>query len=780
MLISLDRFGSKWTARCAVLTLFCLMGCRPLRMPTKAELLAEATPGDVTTPVVVESDLARLRSTTWVARAPIGGQLTASPRWKDDAVDALVASTTLTSDQLAELIHNEDQVVATNAAIVLARRGDPRGLSTLTMAVRSENCPTKLRLAAAEAIGFVQHPSSADELRTLIDAMSVVRDHTAAEIAYLPDLHAELLVSLSRHAEAGVEPRFIPKSDRLASEAKLAALAAWSKPGPHALPPEIAAWRMDSDARVRAAALPVIATRRSPLALEAAKASMNDGEIDVRLAAIDALGRINSDDARKLLAPLARHSGEVLRAAALDALARQGDREAIAQASHDDSWRVRAIVANTLARQPEWIDDATIRELLADRSTEVQRQTIMAMSTWPTAKAGPHLLESLDRSSYTVRKLALEQLAQRWTPAREYSVDLPQDQAADALTKLTGLWRQEFGAPASAAVAQTQQPATGTLSVDKQRAVLEALTVLSDSGDAKQRQRATDQLVSVGLPLVDWLESQARQRQLLIPPAVYDDVLPSFADEFRALAALTAIDVQSRRLAANRLVVRANEKPLRLLVVDRLSAIMEHDNDPLIWQSALRAVRSSSEESAARMAIAGLSHPSDDVRRLACEHLAAHPTPAEAATLVTLVSDTNPIVAKSAIRALAAQGDAVSLEWFRPALQSTDRQVRLEAAIALAQRKDDAGPAAIERLAVDADVDTRRLAAQAMGTLRERHYIPTLMQLLDQGEGVGQMAQASLTQIVGDATAREVTAETISSTDRVTAWRKWWERSQSQ
>jgi len=155
------------------------------------------------------------------------------------------------------------------------------------------------------------------------------------------------------------------------------------------------------------------------------RGALKDADLGVRLAAVAALGRINTPISRQELRRLAEAEGEAFRAAAAKALIRAGDKEAVHRAASDRSPYVRLQAARLLAElQPSDAPDDEISaaawRLLQDSGGDVQIEVIRSVSRWPWRQAAPLLLEGLGSQVYAVRKLAHERLSERWPPARDF------------------------------------------------------------------------------------------------------------------------------------------------------------------------------------------------------------------------------------------------------------------------------------------------------------------------------------------------------------------------
>jgi HEAT repeat protein len=95
-----------------------------------------------------------------------------------------------------------------------------------------------------------------------------------------------------------------------------------------------------------------------------------------------------------------------------------------------------------------------------------------------------------------------------------------------------------------------------------------------------------------------------------------------------------------------------------------------------------------------------------------------------------------------------------------------------EADLPEAARREAA--AALERLAMDANVGVRVQAARAMGQLADPAYLPALMAMLSDESDVQLAVMASLVAIAGTDVAARQGGEPLSNEDRVRMWQVWY------
>jgi HEAT repeat protein len=707
------------------------IGCRSLETPS--DLAATLTSQD---PTLVHSHVetprrpalpeptppSEFQDDSWTMAAVTPGEAeTPTFRWQHAGLAKLLALPPEDRPDVAQLLTADDSVTATNAAILLARAGDETVDRCLIEAVRNEKLKLPQRRAAIEAVAGEDAAIAGPALAELLD------DFSAADApGYSPELHAELMRGLAKHVDASTSRYFAEGLSSKHAEVRQVALYAYTVSRTGVLPSQALELRKDTNPRVRAAALECLAARRHPQALAYAEAALADFHLDVRLAAVRALGELGDAQARTDLQRLLIHEPEAVRAGAILALAASGDDVTVFASANDASWQVRRSVAQSLGRFATPRGATIARQLLADRSAEVRRAVIDAIGSWPLGQAGPILMTAMAEAPYATRKQAAEKLAQRWPDAVGFTSDAPPERRAEQLSAIQDSWRrthlaEESGASAGASDHTTTESNSTTSLAAHHR-------VLDSSGPT--------------LDLVD---------QLLVE------------------------DVQARRAAAHRLAEMAAEKqPLDESTVDQLADVAMAETDALVWRDLLRSVKDNASPAAVRIASVGVSHASADVRRLSCGYLAMHSDPAHAVVLYRLLDDPNRAVVLAAIDALCVPGMVTDPAPLERLLGSEDGALRVATAHALAINGHPSGAAALPRFAGDRDLETRRLAVTAMGQLREVAYIDVLVGHLDDELSVRLASLASLAQIVGrDVTLADGAAQP-SLADQVTGWKKWW------
>ncbi|HZZ72794.1 MAG TPA: HEAT repeat domain-containing protein [Pirellulales bacterium] len=656
----------------------------------------------------------------WIAAIPDKGTAAARGwRWRNLALEQWELKYADQQDQkretLARAVRDKSSVVAANAAILLGRASDPQAMAPLLKAIEDPTLKQPLRRAAAEALGALPPKKGVLALHTALRAIE--RKIGLAQPAYNFDLNAELLTTLAELRTADEEPEFTRALEKSEPQARVVALERWAQPGETPLPAKALDLCQDADPRVRLAAVHALMARPSTFGEDPLLRASRDPKLEVKLAAIAALGKLHSDQARQALEQLLVRDGELVRAAAATALIEAGSPTAIFTAGADKSWRVRIAAAAGLATFQADYPLALVKKLLQDPSGDVERAAIAAIASWPLATAGPLWLAELDSSAYASRKAAAIQLAEQWPPAKDYSADAPAERRAARVIELRQKWGDQFGAaigsPPSAA---HREPAAAQIKAPELDSTLRQAISRLDSPDLAERREAVQQI------------TQAAARQPL-----HDDVLAACVQKI----------IPSQ--------------------------------DPTVWQAIFSALAEDRRPAVVDLACAGLSHPSADVRRRACEVLAAAGRAENAPALVASLSDAQIAVQIAAAKALGRIGTAREAKPLAELLSSSDRTVRVTAATSLLRLQPAEAAAALERLTYDRDERIRRQAAEAMGQSDNAEFVPTLIRLLDDRPSVQLAAVAGLDQLLGHDTLPPAEPDAASETAdrRARRWKAW-------
>lgn len=776
-------------AFCAVVVLLALCsGCGWLLRPV--ELVAEkfAAKPEVAqaemsaTPV----DAALLAKSDWVLAVPDPRRLQdpTLSRYVNPPLEPIYAQVGAERLNLLPALEHPEQVVRVNAAIGLGRWGDGRALKPLVEAVEKTELKLPQREAAAEALGWLTKPSPVPSLRNLLDRFGRCDPSNIAN--YSPELHAALIRALGRHVDAATDPRFDEAVRAPSLGARQEALAAWSRTAQAELAPGVVDLRADPNPQVRAAAIGMLLAKRHPRSLEFARNAIQDFELDVKLAAVAGLARHGGPDAVAELERVVLHEGDGLRAEAILALNELQAYDKVFAASEDKAWRVRRSVAECLGNHPDSRGMALARRYLADPSGEVRKATLASLEAWPTPLAGPVLLSAMREPTYETRRLAGEQLARRWPAARTFSADLPNDRRESCVAELETAWDREFGTTNHTAIMAASQGPPPSMALGLSAERLDRLQQVVDELARHSAQNgpvpaaATNVIDSFGVDTVDALERLLLERGTVIPDAVYRHTLASKGPAFAALDALQAADVNDRRQAADRLATLAEEAPLRPLVVARIAQLCRQETDGLVWRGVFTAVAGDMTGLSGELAIAGLSHPSPEVRRMACEHLGKRPDPRNSAPLMLALGDPHISVSTAAVKALGHAGLVTDPAPVERLLLSRESGMRFESARTLYVNRAPSGTAALERLAREGDPELRRRAVALMGESGDQVFLPTLIALVDDSNlGVRKTTVDALVALVGTDVARKPDEPLPALSERAARWRAWYERRQS-
>jgi len=689
-------------------------------------------------------------------------------RWRNADIEELLARPPEQRPDFRRYLAHGNSIVAVNAAIALARLGHDDGAERLADAAGDPDFDLPMRCAAVEALAELQGPSVVQLLGKLADRYE--RHALDSPSSYDARLHAELIRGLARHVDVADDSRIADALKNREVEVRLAAIQAWSESRATELPPPIFACLDNADPRIRAAALLTIAKRGHAEAHSHLAAALQDHDFRVRSAAITGLGELGGEQSRAILEELTEDRVDRIRAGAVASLAKIGDKNAVFGATDDKSWRVRMQVARALAAYPDRDGITAARQLLQDTSSQVQQELIRMLTDWPLRQAGPILLTALGSRGLSTRESAAKLLAARWPPAAEFSPADPQQVRAAVLEDLQGQFQRQFGSVDQVALEPIGRDAQTTSEVTPpQLARIELLL----------KQRDSRALADFGPGLVEALERLVIDRQQLLPEFVYREVMPRYDPVFVAINRLASSDAWQRRRAADELAELAADRPLSQLALWRLGRVVVDDQDQLVWRGVLTAVCGDPREPAIRLARAAISHPTPEVRRRACENLAASPDPRHAEVLLPALEDPSFLVRCAAVRALGVAGRLQNTEPLRFLLRETNEELRLETALALVRLGDPTGKAELERLAHSTDPTIGHRVAVSIGETGDATFLPTLIAMLDGRTAVARAALESLPKVVGRDMAETDDQRPTGTSQRIERWKSWYSNRQT-
>jgi HEAT repeat protein len=613
-------------------------------------------------------------------------------RWRHAGLEA-VLSRDDARDRLRHAVRSTDAAVSATAAIGLAWLGEPQVLKRLEQAARDTSLKLPARGAAIEAIGRLDSTQPDDVLTQLFEEYGQFRG--AGRPRYVPELHADLARAVAhrdgdRHAEA-IRNALQSPAAPVRMEATRAYLI-----GRHSPPRELIDRAADDVASVRAVAIQALAQTQHAEAQACVLRALSDYDLTVRLAAIEALGVLPAAENAARLNELRESSTDVIRAAAVKALAARGDVGAVVGAVEDKSWRVRSAVAESLLKLSYTKREPLARALVGDASLEVQRRLVRALADWPLDEAIPLLLTAIEGRTAATRRDATEQLQARWPAAAELSPHASREALAAESARLREVWQQDYGAEVARRMAMPSEVAA-TSDAHAVAAIIERLATKSS---------------------------------------------------------------HERRAAARELALKYRETRLPEEALERLRELVEAETDALVWNDVLLFIGHDGRAAAADLAAIAASHPAGDVRRRACSYFGEHPSSRAAHVLLNSLADEDANVVREAVRSLGNQGVVPDLAPLEALLTSTDSLVRLEAAAALSRLGSPEGVPALLRLTHHQDPLVRRQSATALGAAlnqpqprqpindaQRREAIAELTRLLNDKADVRRAAGAILQEI---------------------------------
>ena len=606
---------------------------------------------------------------------------------------------------------------STNAAILLGREGHREAVGALVRAIESSRTNIWQRRVAVEALADINDDAITTTLQKLVGDQG--RLVAARSNSYVPEIHADLLDALARvespegnRSPQAAEPRFDAALANPAAIVRRAALLGLSCPAAGPLPADLVHYATDDDRQVRQAAMIAIAARNHPEALDVLRRGLADRDLDVRLAAVAGLGLIegSSSEARTELKNLTANPAELMRAAAYSALL-------------DSSG-----------------DPEVLAAAAADKSWRVRLVAATSLSRDP-----------LQRSTALAERLV---------------ADANVDVATQTIKSLES-WQLERAGPVLFKAMEGLSYTPRKLAAEQLRRRWPPAKAFEIDAPADRREKLLVDLERGWRSQFGVALSSEPTRNAVIEP-MREQI------EIAAVERLKTDDVLARRQVVEELRQRFASRPLSASALARLAELMSREPDALVWIDVFDLLTIDAREPATRLAYGALSHPSPEVRRRACEQLAAHPANAHGPLLLVSLDDPNSVVVEAAVRALGrldSRSDTGPLERL---LADPNHQLRVEAAKTLVHVGASSGVAALERLAFDTDPQVRHRAAVAMGETPDPSFLPDLIHLLDDRPEISRAALVSLPSVAGrecpDALGSTSTTTRASEAER---WKEW-------
>lgn len=685
-------------------------------------------------------------------------------RWHHDGLASVMKSEGAHEKQLQTASKSKEKFVRAAALIGLARMQPTRSAKPLVALARDANLPLSTRRAAVETLASSRVAETEAELRTLEGQFGATERGLYAE----PLLYAEVLAGLARHVAVDQDPLFTLALTAPDTDVQLAALSLWGNAKGQQLPEEVESLAKSPQARIRRAALGAMVAGEHPALIEHLASATQDADLQVRVAAIELLGKVKQHEAIILLNAQAQHDQERHREAAAVALVQQQEWAAVERTAKDTSFRVRAALAVALAPHGSRERVPLAQALLKDSSAMVQAKMGESLATWPADVAVPLLLSGLASPNMITRQAACQSLLAQQVDLAGFNPGAPPPERNAKVAALTEQWRAQH--PVDTLAQQKVAAAGGALADEVARLIKQ----LQTPGNREAQWIARKELERLGSAILPVLDELTADRRVTIDEATYRDLLGAVSPAFQAIEKLRTADVSQRRTAARQLANEAHHQPLSRLAIDRMSAVAKAETDSLVWSDMLRAASHSPTVTAHELAMSALTHSEADVRRRACEYLSTCGDKRQAEALAQLIDDRDPVVAKQAVAALGKCGLPASRAGLYALLGRSDAHMQVAAAQTLARWQDQRGSAALERMATSAAPGTRRLAIDAMAELADARFVDVLVQALDDQASVQLAALNALPKAAGEDPIQLANPAPVSAGDKARVWQAWY------
>jgi HEAT repeat protein len=657
----------------------------------------------------------------------------------------------------------------------LARSRSPEALSKLKAALSDENW--YVRGEAARALGQLGDGSVAALLVPL----------TQDENWFVRDSALEALAAFKASPSFDVK-QMITSPDPYARAKGAAALGALKySPAIELLMEALS----DSDEFVRRAAINSLGMIRAEKAGDSLIALLKDEDPAVRKAAAVALGKIGNKRAEGSILSAVKNSDDWEYAAALYRLGNRDYLEQIIVALRSPYADIRLSSFQTLLEfadsraLPQLIGFAAKKEsganvkMSAEESFSIRLLLAEGLARFNQAEAQASLAKLLEDDEPQVRAAAISTLA-KWSKGNPKNEDtiasliaaLGKEQSPMVLSAINDSLALFDRARVTDLLLRSTFNA-GKLS-PAVTAALAAMDVTADSlisqlasADANARLRAADRLGLMGDPRA-------------VPPLI--EALASLKDINLRAASAQALGALKDRRAVDALVAATSstEKELRLAAINSLGSIRDHtsaealfiaakDSDPAVRDAAINALDAIGI-SVERLS-SDLTNANWQVRVAAISVFARLGDIKAAPLLAAALKDSDSRVRTEAARTLGELRDERAIDPLINALGDRNAEVRVEAVFALGRLKDGRALAPLTTLLTDKDARVSLAAAESLARMKDARAIRALVASLSEPDWrIRSRAAQALAHVAADSSvesAIEPLAKAIKDKDPI-------------
>jgi HEAT repeat protein len=357
--------------------------------------------------------------------------------WKHEIISKLLVTPSEESKSLLRKATNSSKrIIAANANIGLARIDGVKYLKPLHEITKELLLPINVRRAAIETLFSLKGDQALQKVQ-----QQTVQELQKPGATYVPELHIEVLQHYGKVATAEQYKALISTGlDTRNDSVRKAALQAIVKRPAPAQP-----WGLidSDDPGVRAAVLDLFDKNNSANEHERFKLfrQLGDSTLEVRLAAIRAVGRGGSESDLKNLRSMYAVEPERIQTEILRALTTAGDLDFVFQQIDAEQWRVRMALAEALESDVNAEHWREAKRLLNDESGEVRLRTIAAIANWNPKIMGDLLFDvASNDTTHRSRQAATRAIAIRVMPADKVASFFSTRNEKIALAELKTLW----------------------------------------------------------------------------------------------------------------------------------------------------------------------------------------------------------------------------------------------------------------------------------------------------------------------------------------------------
>jgi HEAT repeat protein len=691
--------------------------------------------------------------------------------------DELVSAGSAALGPVKEATKSKDPIISRNAAMVLARLGDPAAVPLLYAVAEDENLRPAIR---TRAIALLAELSAKGKGAPLDFArLKALYDQPAKTV----DVDRAMQVAVVRAAgSAAGDEAYDFVFENLGSPdlaLQYAAIETLPLLKPKETPPALVAAVDSANPRLAIAAMQTLATvDAAQLAPKFAKL-LAHADPDLRVVAIRLVSETVPPNAGRLVAAALADSDLAVEREAVRTAEKLGEVSPLESALDNPRLQIREAAVQALGRMKSTRSLPVLALRAKDTSPNVRQALAAAVTEIGHPLGGTVLVELLSDPSPVVRAAARDGFAKlSGEKMGDYNPALPPWNNEPPILRAKK-WAEEQQAktpPIETTPKEGEETAEPPTPLDRDiQKLIDGLAL----PPGQPRQLAIATLVRLKDQAKPALEAAADSRPPAISNAILDEVLPIIEPLYMDIRNLRDDDATKRRQAVIHFAVAAKDRKLPQAAYRKVHEALATETDGMVRSLLTDRLIDSGDKDLTATLIAGLKLPDPRTRQSAARSLGRLKSREAVPELIKALGDERNGVQYAAAWALGEIGDTSAIAPLEKALITREIPGRLAFGAALARLGAASGRDELIRLLSGTTTQTQVDVAAAMAEAPNASFIAPLIERLDPANlQLTAAANSALIKMSGQDFGYRPQSSAVDRARALAAWRTWFAETQ--